>query len=82
MTMDNKHIRQIKYTFIALAVLASVTYFQLPLAVAQTDNSNNGDSDGSFAGRHPTFCTIGPYAAGAIGHPLIGILIDGICTLS
>lgn len=81
MTLDNEYVRQIKYTFFALAVLASVTYLQLSTVAAQTDNSDTGDNSGSFGQKHPTFCTLAPPAASALGHPLIGVLIDGICTL-
>jgi hypothetical protein len=68
-------------TTAALLPLIALAPFLLQIVNAQTDNSDNGDNSGSFADRHPTFCTLGPYAASAIGHPLIGVLIGGICTL-
>ena len=75
-----------KYAVLATAAILSLTaiapFFQLPIVNAQTDNSDNGDSSGSFSQQHPTLCTLGPPAASALGHPLIGMLIDGICTVS
>lgn len=67
-----------------LPLIALTPFLQLQIVNAQTDNGDNGDNSGSgpnFGERHPTFCTLGPPAASALGHPLIGILIDGICTL-
>jgi hypothetical protein len=66
-----------------LPLIALVPFLQLQTVNAQTDNSGNGDNSGSgssFAERHPTFCTLGPLA-GYVGHPVLGILIGGICTL-
>lgn len=75
-----------KYAILTiLSLIGPVPFLQLQIANAQTDNGDNGDSSGSelnFAERHPTFCTLGPPISGALGHPLIGIMIDGICTLS
>jgi hypothetical protein len=66
-----------------LPLVALVPFLQLQTVTAQTDNSGNTDNSGSapsFAERHSTFCTLGPLA-GYIGHPVLGILIGGICTL-
>jgi hypothetical protein len=65
----------------AILPLIALAPFLLQIVNAQTDNSDNGDNSGNFGERHPTFCTLGPPAASALGHPLIGILIGGICTL-
>jgi hypothetical protein len=76
-----------KYAIMTIAtilpLIALVPFLQLQTVNAQTNNSGSGDNSGngpSFAERHPTFCTLGPLA-GYVGHPLLGILIGGICTL-
>ena len=74
-----------KYAVLAtaaiLTLIALAPFLQLPIVNAQTDNSDNGDSSGSFSQQHPTFCTLGPPISGALGHPLVATLIGGICTL-
>jgi hypothetical protein len=78
---NTKYVVMVASTILLLVIsVPDLWYVNARADDSQSSDSSSGDQQGSFSERHPTLCGVGPAASTLLGHPVIALGIQGLCT--